>query len=162
MGRKVGYFILALILYLLLVWTLDCQEFLAGVVLSFLTAILFGGYFGLEIKKLGEIRRWFWLILYIPFLAWECFKANLDVAFRVLHPERPLNPGIVKIKTTLRSDVARTFLANSITLTPGTMSVEIVNEHLYIHWIDVCTEDVEKASSLIARRFEKFLEKVFE
>ncbi|GAG73932.1 unnamed protein product [marine sediment metagenome] len=95
---------------------------------------------------------------------WECFKANLDVAYRVLHPRLPINPGIVKVRTKLTTDTALTFLANSITLTPGTMSVDIDKDNgiLYIHWIDVKTKDVESATRIIVDRFEKVLKKIFD
>jgi multicomponent Na+:H+ antiporter subunit E len=95
---------------------------------------------------------------------WECFKANLDVAYRVLHPRLPIHPGIVKVRTKLTTDTALTFLANSITLTPGTMSVDIDKDNgiLYIHWIDVKTKDVELATRIIVDRFEKVLKKIFD
>ena len=90
------------------------------------------------------------------------FKANIDVAYRVLHPERPIKPGIVKIKTTLTTDIAKVFLANSITLTPGTMTCEIDGDFLYIHWIWVQSTEIEEASKVIAKGFEKFLRRIFE
>ena len=64
-------------------------------------------------------------------------KANIDVAYRVITGK--INPGIVKISPNLKSDAAITLLANSITLTPGTLSVDIDenNNDLYIHWINV-------------------------
>jgi multicomponent Na+:H+ antiporter subunit E len=95
---------------------------------------------------------------------WECIKANIDVAYRVVHPDLPIKPGIVKIKTNLKSDVALTFLANSITLTPGTMCVDIDKEKgiLYIHWIYVRDDRLEEATSLIAGKFEKILKRIFE
>jgi multicomponent Na+:H+ antiporter subunit E len=89
-------------------------------------------------------------------------KANFDVAYRVLHPRLPINPGLVKIKTGLKSEVSKTFLANSITLTPGTMTVDIKGDELYIHWIDVKEREVAKATEAIAGKFEKILERVFE
>jgi multicomponent Na+:H+ antiporter subunit E len=91
-------------------------------------------------------------------------KANFDVAYRVVHPKLPIKPGIVKVKTRLKSDTGLTFLANSITLTPCTMSVDIDREngYLYIHWINVKSTDVEKATEIIVSRFEKILEKIFE
>lgn len=85
----------------------------------------------------------------------------MDVAYRVLHPKRPINPGIVKIKTELKSDIGKLALANSITLTPGTMSVDVEGDHLYIHWIDVEDSSVEIASKKISKPFEKYLKKVF-
>jgi len=95
---------------------------------------------------------------------WQCFKANIDVAWRVIHPARPLKPGIVKVKTKLRNDTALTFLANSITLTPGTLTVDIDKKHgvLFVHWIDVQTKDIRRATETIVKRFETILEQIFE
>jgi multicomponent Na+:H+ antiporter subunit E len=64
-------------------------------------------------------------------------KANFDVAYRVITGR--INPGIVKISPGLRSDLGTTMLANSITLTPGTLSVDVDEDKndLYIHWINV-------------------------
>jgi multicomponent Na+:H+ antiporter subunit E len=84
------------------------------------------------------------------------------VAYRVLHPDMPIRPGIVKVRTDLESEMAKTFLANSITLTPGTLTVDIDGSDLYIHWINVVGEGVEAHSDLIVRRFEKLLRRVFE
>jgi multicomponent Na+:H+ antiporter subunit E len=90
--------------------------------------------------------------------------ANIDVAYRVLHPALPIKPGIVKVKTSLKTDTALTFLANSITLTPGTMSVDIDTDNgfLYVHWINVKDKDVEAATKIIVERFENILAKIFE
>ena len=92
------------------------------------------------------------------------FKANIDVAWRVIHPDIPIKPGIVKLKTTLKSETGLTFLANSITLTPGTLSVDIdqKNGFLYVHWIDVKDKDTEAATRIIVERFEKILRRIFE
>jgi multicomponent Na+:H+ antiporter subunit E len=88
--------------------------------------------------------------------------SNFDVARRVLSPKLDINPGIVKVRTRLKNPVGRLILANSITLTPGTLSVDIVDDHLYIHWVDVKAQDVEQASRRIAASFEKFLEVIFD
>jgi len=68
------------------------------------------------------------------------------------------------VKTNLKSDIALTFLANSITLTPGTMCMEIDKEKgmLYIHWINVGTKDVEGATRIIAQKFENIIRGIFE
>ena len=84
------------------------------------------------------------------------------MAYRIIHPRLPINPGIVKIKTALVSPLAHAFLANYITLTPGTLTIDIEGEYLYIHWIYVVTEDMERATGIIAGRFEPILKKVFE
>ena len=111
-----------------------------------------------------HLSRYLWFIYYLPLFIWECIKANIDVAFRVIHPNRPINPGIVKVKTSLKSDTALTFLANSITLTPGTLSVDIDQEKgiIYVHWIDVKNKRIEEATSLIVQRFERILRKIFD
>ena len=108
--------------------------------------------------------RYAWFLYYIPIFIWKCFKANIDVAWRVFHPDIPINPGIVKVKTTLKSDTALTFLANSITLTPGTLSVDVFPEEgcLYVHWIDVKSEDVQRATEIIVKQFEDILKRIFD
>ena len=70
---------------------------------------------------------------------------------------------IVKIKTNLKTDSGITALANSITLTPGTMTVDLTDDgYLYIHWINVQSDDVEQATKIIANTFEWFIKRIFE
>lgn len=64
-------------------------------------------------------------LLYIPWELWQIVLANLDVAYRVLHPKMPIDPRIIEFETTLRSDFALVTLANSITLTPGTITIKV-------------------------------------
>jgi len=131
---------------------------------AFLVALLTGDMFVNRPHVFKNPKRYFWFLYYIPVFIWECFKANLDVAYRVIHPDLPINPGIVKVKTKLKSDTGLTFLANSITLTPGTLSVDIdrKNGFIYIHWINVKAHDTDAASKLIVSTFEPILEKIFE
>lgn len=83
------------------------------------------------------------------------------MARRVLSPSLPINPGIVKFKTKLTTNYSKMVLANSITLTPGTLTVDVIDDTFYIHWIDVKTTDPEKAFTEIAESFEKILLKIF-
>jgi multicomponent Na+:H+ antiporter subunit E len=156
------YFLFASGLWLLLTWTVFYQTLIAGVIVVLLTTLIFGNYFTGSPKKFLQPLRYFWVLVYIPVFFYFMLRANLDVAFRALHPKLPINPGIVKIRTTLKTDVAKTFLANSITLTPGTMTVEIDGDYLYIHWIYVETTDIEQASKAICRPFEPYLRRIFE
>jgi multicomponent Na+:H+ antiporter subunit E len=103
----------------------------------------------------------FYTLVYLGIFLKELIKSNLDVARRVLTPSLPINPGIVEAKTSLKSKMGRMILANSITLTPGTLTIDIVDNTLYIHWIDVQTEDIEEATQQIVRKFEKYLEKIY-
>lgn len=149
----------------LLTWIPDAQHLAVGALVSVAVALLTGDLFinRPHIIKHPE-RYWYFIVYYLPVLIWECLKANFDVAGRVLHPALPIKPGIVKVKTKLRSDIGLTFLANSITLTPGTMSVDIDKDNnvLYVHWINVKTTDPAGATRIIVERFEKILEKIFE
>ncbi len=72
-------------------------------------------------------------LLYWPWLGWEIVKANLDVARRILDPRLPISPIVIRLKTTQKSDLGRVIYANSITLTPGTVSIDIDGEHIEVH-----------------------------
>ncbi|MCK5216857.1 MAG: Na+/H+ antiporter subunit E [Methanosarcinales archaeon] len=74
-------------------------------------------------------------ISYLPWLTYQIVIANIDVARRALSPSMPIDPHIFTFKTKLKSDVARTTLANSITLTPGTVTVDIIDDLFYVHAI---------------------------
>ena len=149
-------------LWLLLTSTGKFQELVAGAVLALLVAVL--GYKGFTRRGLGIFspRRLLNLLIYVPVFFWAMIKANFDVAYRVVHPRMPIRPGIVAIKTELKSDIGKLFLANSITLTPGTLTLDVGEEHLFIHWINVKDENVERASELIGGRFEKHLKAICE
>ena len=130
-------------------------------------AIFVGLYFGDKIDeklRLGNVvKRIFWFILYVPVFFWYVIIANLDVVYRVVHPEMPIHPGIVKVRTTLKNPAGRTMLANSITLTPGTLTVDITDDdYLYVHWINVKSDDIEQATQVVVARFETFLRRIFE
>lgn len=162
MSRRIAYFLVGFIVWMLLVYTLHYQEVIAGVGVALLTAIFFGRHLPVKPSRLLNPVRWFWLLAYIPVFAYMCLKSNIDVALRVLSPGLQIKPGIVKIRTNLKSEIARVFLANSITLTPGTMTVEIKDDVLYIHWIEVGSSDMVTASKAIIGPFEYFLSRIFD
>jgi len=165
MKSKIIMFFVAFIVWCLLDWVPDWQHLIVGGFVSAFVTFMIGDLFITRPHVLKHpLRYWYFFAYYLPIFLWECFKANLDVAYRVLHPRLPINPGIVKVKVELKTDTALTFLANSITLTPGTMSVDIDKENgiLYIHWINVKTKDVESATKIIVERFEKILKKIFD
>jgi len=106
-------------------------------------------------------KRLAYAAAYLPYLFFAIIRANLDVASRVVRRKIPINPGIVSVRTKLKSPLGRTVLANSITLTPGTLSVDIDKDRLFIHWIDVKDAEEKGATEEIVRGFEKFLEVIF-
>ncbi len=164
MRSRIILFLLGFAVWLVLVWPPNAQNGLVGVLIAAIVSILTGDMFVRRPYLLKQASRYFYLLWYVPVLVWECFKANVDVAYRVAHPGMPIRPGIVKVKTKLKSDTGLTFLANSITLTPGTLSVDVDREggYLYVHWINVVDKDVEGATKLVVERFESILAKIFE
>ena len=110
--------------WMLLVYTVHYQEVIAGVGAALLAAAFFGQYLPVKPSHLLNPVRWFWLLVYIPVFIYMCLKSNIDVALRVLSPGLQIKPGIVRIRTSLTSEIARVFLANSITLTPGTITID--------------------------------------
>lgn len=160
--QHIIYFIIGYCFWLLLTMTLNLDHLIAGIIVVLLGTIFYGGYFTKRPLKILQPQRIIWFIIYIPVFLWYMIKANIDVAYRVLHPGRPIKPGIVKIRTTLKTNTAKVFLANSITLTPGTMTCEIDGEYLYIHWIWVKSSALTEASKEIARPFERYLRRIFE
>jgi multicomponent Na+:H+ antiporter subunit E len=156
--------IIIFILWLLLTWSLDVQGLVAGIVLAVLFALILSNLLPAKVERLFSPVRWFWALMHLLILSFWIVVANFDVLYRVVHPNLPIRPGIVKIKTTLKSDEAKTFLANSITLTPGTLTIDIIDDWLYIHWINVheSLEDTEAMTRDIAGRFEPTLRRVFD
>ena len=70
---------------------------------------------------------------YLPWLFYQIILSNLHVARMVLHPQMPIDPAIIEFKTKLKSSISQTTLANSITLTPGTITVDIRDGKYYVH-----------------------------
>lgn len=159
--RKLILFVILFGLWLLLVWSMDQQNLVAGFVVALLIAVIFGSVFLGEPKRIFAPKRWLLFLCYVPYFLYFCVRANLDVAYRVLHPDLPIRPGIVKVRTRLRSDLAKTFLANSITLTPGTLTVDIKGQDVYVHWINIPEEPTEQAKRIV-QRFEPLLAGIFE
>ncbi|MFH0842912.1 MAG: Na+/H+ antiporter subunit E [Bacteroidota bacterium] len=160
--RYVTVFILSLIFWLLLTFKITVPNLIVGSVAALICSLIFGRYYFHSVYKFLQPQRYFWFLVYLVIFIWECIKANFDVAYRVLHPAMPIRPGIVKVKTTLKSEMARTLLANSITMTPGTIAVDIIGDYLYIHWIFVRSEDPEVYTGMITGAFEKYIKRIIE
>ncbi len=154
-------FFLFLMIFWLLLTSLDSQEVIAGIIIALIITIFLGRKITIFADFKLSIKSIIYSIRFIFVFIIELIKSNLDVAFRVLNPKLPINPGIVKVKTNLKSRLGRIVLANSITLTPGTLTVEIKDDDYYIHWIDVTTEDIGRSTEIIVKKFEKYLEVIF-
>lgn len=155
-------FIFLLVIWITLTSSLEIQEIIAGIIVCLLLSLTLNRNY----QKIGlptvSIKKVAFIIIYIVVLFKEIIIANIDVAYRIIHPKMPINPGIVIIKTELKQDLAKMILANSITLTPGTFTLDIIEDKLLIHWINVKTENTDKATELIGKRFEKYLKVIFD
>jgi multicomponent Na+:H+ antiporter subunit E len=150
----------ALLVAIYILWTgiTDTGDLLVISVAALLVSIIFSGS-----KSFPRVtpNRVAWSIAYIAYLFVAIVKANFDVASRIVRPRIPINPGIVTVRTRLSSPLGRSVLANSITLTPGTLSVEIKGNLLYVHWIDVSETGIEAATAEIVEGFERYLGVIF-
>jgi multicomponent Na+:H+ antiporter subunit E len=72
-------------------------------------------------------------VIYWPWLLWEIAKAAWDVTKRILHPRLPISPVMLRVKTTQKTELGRVIYANSITLTPGTISMELEDDVILVH-----------------------------
>lgn len=123
------------------------EEVVAGLVLSLLAAGIARAMLGKaeNTKMLNPVK---WIMFDIYVLIWflpALTMANFDVAYRVITGK--INPGIVRIKPDLKTNLGRTILANSITLTPGTLTVDVDEKSgdMLIHWINVKETDSQQS-----------------
>ena len=156
-SRFLFAFIIFTIMWMLFTFPFSMSEFYVGMTVSFFIALCFGRYFTENgLSNLNPVRIFAFLI-YIPFLFWEIVKANIEVAIIVLSPTLPIKPAIVKAKTSLKSNVGKLWLANSITLTPGTLTLDVIDDDYFIHCIKVKDTSVESSTKNITGKFEKLL-----
>jgi len=154
-------FVIIMLVWILLNNNIDPLILGVGAIISLLISVLLCSRCDLFREMKMTPKALFYTIGYLFVFIVELVRSNLDVTRRVLSPKLPINPGIVEVRTTLKSPFARMLLANSITLTPGTLTVEVKDESFFIHWIDVRGKDIESASTAIVKKFEKYLEVIY-
>lgn len=102
-------------------------------------------------KEVNVYKKFIWFLVYIVLLIREIIKANLAIIPKILTVEEEMEPCLVKFRTSLKSDFTRMLLANSITLTPGTITVSLEGDEYTIHCLDTSlaegleNSDFEKA-----------------
>lgn len=153
-------------LTLFLIWliansSLAFDTVIAGAVVSAIIALAFSSF-----SRVYSVIRWspvviYHYLMYLGVFLIELIKANVNVMRLVFSPHIDIKPGIVEIKTGLKSPIGRLALANSITLTPGTLVVDIRDDSLFIHWINISATDPVAATEAISARFEKYLKVIY-
>jgi multicomponent Na+:H+ antiporter subunit E len=123
-----------------------------GLVLSFCVAWINSGHS----PFVPRFRLWGKILLYLPWLFSRIIKSSLHLTKLILHPRLPIHPRLIRYESTLQEPPSVVLLGNSITLTPGTITVEVNGRVLLVHAMDeVSGEDVTSG------RFESKIAEVF-
>jgi len=148
-------------LVLWLVWVLVAgfgpAEVILGGAVALILSLIIGRYvnYAFGISIVWTLIKF--VFVYIPVFIYKLVLANLDMAYRVLSPKLPINPKIVKIPTNLTNDFAKLVLANSITLTPGTLSLDVEEDGVLVHWVNAKGENSSDYKRHISQSFENLL-----
>ncbi|QEN03900.1 Na+/H+ antiporter subunit D [Thiospirochaeta perfilievii] len=154
MNRVIIRAVIMFLFWILLTASLSLQELVVGLIVSIITS---WASIKISPEDPGEgltLKNW---LLYAPILLIEIVKANIYMAKVVLSPKMNINPGFVKIPTKLTSARKKWFLAEAITLTPGTVTVDIIDNYLIVHWINVESDNEDEQGRIIKESFEKAL-----
>jgi multicomponent Na+:H+ antiporter subunit E len=130
------------------------QEVFVGAVVSGVITVIFG-YGFLWGPKVSYIKGFAYFLAYIPYYICQEILAVSDVVYRIL--TNRIAPAIVKVPHVHKHGWGITVLSNSITMTPGTLTLEAEPEHLYVHWL-MRRENKEEISG----KFEKILKKIWD
>ncbi len=160
-GRFLYTFIIIFLIWYAFTTSLQPAEIIVGILLSLIVAYITVVNFNCCDPVLITPSHIIYFIQYFFVFLMALVKANFDVARRVVNPKLPINPGIVSFETKLNNDFAKMVLANSITLTPGTLTIDVIDNRFFVHWIDVTTENKEEIYKEIAEPFEKVLLKIY-
>ena len=149
----IGKFILLFLVWIGLTNSLDVQELLVGAMVAFVVAKYFTkdskmSLRGLTIKYLK----------FTPIFVKNLVQSNIEVAKIVLNPKLPINTGVVKLKTKLTNDHDKLILANAITLTPGTITLELDNNELYVHVLNMDSLDRDVLQKEIVDGLERAIQ----
>lgn len=147
--------------WLLFTWSFDPLSVAMGLFWSLVLAtmtytLLFEEQ---EAERRSVAPRFYLLAVYGVVLLYKMYVASFQVLWKVIRGN--INPRIVHFRTKLQSDIGRVFLCNSITLTPGTITLDLSDDHLVVHWLDARTRHSRYAGELIKGDLERFLKRIF-
>lgn len=159
--NAVALFAVLMLFWILLDGSVAPDVLIVGAIASALIALVYRDGLPIVTEARPTPRALLAAVAYVGFFLKELVKSNLHIAAVVLDPALPVHPGIVQVHTRLRSRMGRLLLANSITLTPGTLTVEIDGEWLWVHWVTMEAADREEATRQIVAGFEHYLEAIY-
>jgi multicomponent Na+:H+ antiporter subunit E len=147
--------------WLLFTASLAPYSLFLGLTFSTLVAILTYRFFLEEHEAAWRslAPRLYFLAGFLLVMLWKIYAASFMVAWRVLTGR--INPRIVHFRTRLKYELARALLANAITLTPGTVTLDLEEDHLVVHWLEARTTHSHYAGKLIKGSFEGWLRRIW-
>ena len=152
---RLGFWTLLLfVMWMILTANFEVANIFIGLSLSFAIALIYKKMFE---HSEEELINPYWLGVYIVVLGKNLIISNLQIAKRTLSKDMQLNPAIVAVKTELKSEWKKLLLANSITLTPGTLTLDVKDDILYIHTIEC--KNIEN-KQLITQEFEEIIKRI--
>lgn len=154
-------FLTLMLFWVLLNGSLATDMLIVGALASAVIAVAFRGHLAWFSELRLTPKALATTVAYVFYYLKELVKSNVNVALIVLSPSLPINPGIVTVRTKLKNPMGRMLLCNSITLTPGTLTVDMEGDLLHIHWVTVDSPDIEGASQAIVAGFEHYLEVMY-
>ena len=155
-GSFITTFICSFLLYLILVNSVQRDVMIIGLIVSFIASLMLIRFIELPMKYLNPLRC-IYALIYLPYFVLEVIKANLRIAIIVLNPKLPISPELKKGKTNLRSPLGKILLSSSITLTPGTLTVDVEEDEFQIHCVST-----DKSAEEIMQPFEKYIKRITE
>lgn len=114
-------------------------------------------FFGSGKFHFGHVTEFIRFVLYIPWLLYQIILSNIHVAYLVLHPKMLIEPSMITFETILKKDISIVTFANSITLTPGTITIDIKDgKYFVIHCISR-----KVADDLLSGEMERKIARIF-
>jgi len=157
----VALWVLLTMVWLALTLSFDIQSVAAGATISAVLAYVFARRLAIWRTIRAGPSRVYHFLLYTGAFFRELVRANLAVMRYVYAPRIRIQPGVVRAKTRLESPVGRLALANSVTLTPGSLALDFDGDDLVVHCLDLTGADPEQVAADAIRPVEAHLEKVF-
>ena len=147
--------------WLLFTWSLDLGSLIAGLSASIAVSAFTYSIFidEQEVARRAHFPRIHMFVVFVAVLIFNMYVASFDVLWQIIRGR--IKPGIIHFRTRLRTDIARVALTHSITLTPGTVTVLLEDDHLIVHWLQVKTTHSRYAGKLIKGTYEELLRRVW-
>lgn len=139
--------LLAFAFYLVLGDPTEPFDLVTGLISAAVVAVVLGGVTFERAPSSATLRSFLRAVVFVPRLLWAVVRANLALAAVVLHPRLPIDPAVVRLPAP-ESAVARALLANSITLTPGTVTLDVDGDELVVHALTASTREELLTGSL--------------